>query len=62
MRSSVKPRLPADLGYRPSAHQLSTTILLTFTHLYGKFYEGDMELHLRSKTGSEVLDSFEDTR
>ena len=37
-------------------------ILRIFTHLYGKIYKGDAELRLCSKNGSEVLDSFEDTR
>ena len=60
--SSVKPRLPADLGYRPSAHRLSTTILRTITCLYGKIYKGDAELRLCSKNESEVLDSFEEPR
>ena len=59
---SVKPRLSADLCYRPSVHRLSTTILRTFTRLYGKIYKDDAELRLCLKTGSEVLDSFEDTR
>ena len=35
--ASVKPRLSADLYYRPSVHRLSTYILRTFTRLYGKF-------------------------
>ena len=60
--SSVRPRLPADLDYRLSAHGLSTNILWTFTRLYGKIYKRDTELRLFSKNGSEVLDSFEDTR
>ena len=34
MHVSVKPWLPTDLSYRPSAHRLSTTI---FMRLYGKF-------------------------
>ena len=59
---SVRPRLPADLDYRLNAHRLSTYILRTFTRLYGKIYKGDAELRLCSKNGSEVLDSFEDTR
>ena len=59
---SVKPRLSADFCYRPSAHRLSTTILRTFTRLYGEIYKGDAEFRLCSKTGSEVLDPFEDTR
>ena len=36
-RGSVKPRLSADLCYRPSVHRLSTYILRTFTRLYRKF-------------------------
>ena len=35
--TSVKPRLSADLYYRPSVHRLSTYILRTSTRLYGKF-------------------------
>ena len=49
--TSVKPQLSADLCYRQSVHQLSTTILRTFTRLYGKIYKDDAELRLCSKTG-----------
>ena len=49
---SIKPRLLADLNYRPSAHQLSTTILWTSTCLYGIIYKDDVELRLCSKAGS----------
>ena len=53
---SVKPRLSAER---------TSIIDLYFTDIYAfirKIYKDDAELRLCSKTGSEVLDSFEATR
>ena len=60
--ASLKSRLPANLGYRLSTHPLSTTILRSCTHLYGKIYKGDTELRLYSKNELEVLDLLEEAR
>ena len=50
--NSVKPRLPADLYYRPVAHRLSAYIILRkITSLYGKFTGTDTDVCISSSRG-----------